>query len=672
MFSAASKTGSQPSAAANYIEDVFNTWVYTLDYANTSYTIQNNIDLSTKGGLVWFKPRSQPPSGNGQHCLFDTVRGSSSANQRMLNTNQTSAQTSGAGDSVQFNSNGFTAVFEDGGTNLFRTTNNFGQPYNQCAWTFAQQPKFFDVVTYTGNGTVRNIAHNLGSVPGFIITKRTDTTGNWWCFHRSLGNDEGIRLNASGTVNNDPDFWNSTTPTSTVFTLGTSTNTNASGGTYIAYLFAHNAGGFGTAGTDNVISCGTYTTNGSGAATVNLGYEPQFILTKGTAGTGGATDWQIGDIMRGMPSPGANINGLFPNTSGAEDTAVDRCANPTSTGFEAQNQYSTTTYIYMAIRKPMKVPTTGTSVFAPLARTGTGTNPTVVTTGTNPDLLMSFPRTESPASYGMVFFDKLRGVSQILQSANTNAEATTAGTVCLQGWRNTGFQTGADFIEGYLNYSGSTYAQYALTRASGFFDEVCYTGDGTTNRQISHNLTVKPEMLIYKSRNTNTFWIVQNKSLTDPTDYLFLQSNGGAQGGGLTNFSNATSTYFLGSGGSSQYQANVTGQTYVAYLFATCAGVSKVGSYTGNGTTQSIDCGFTGGARFVMIKRTNAAGDWYVYDTARGMTLLTDPYLLMNSTASEVATLGSVTTTTGGFTVDATILAAINTNAASYIFLAIA
>jgi hypothetical protein len=112
--------------------------------------------------------------------------------------------------------------------------------------------------------------------------------------------------------------------------------------------------------------------------------------------------------------------------------------------------------------------------------------------------------------------------------------------------------------------------------------------------------------------------------------------------------------------------------TAVAYLFATCAGVSKVGSYTGNGTTQTIDCGFTGGARWVMIKRTDSTGSWYVYDTARGMTVLTDPYLLMNSNAAEVATLGSVTTVSTGFALNSTILAAINISAGSYIFLAIA
>ena len=121
-----------------------------------------------------------------------------------------------------------------------------------------------------------------------------------------------------------------------------------------------------------------------------------------------------------------------------------------------------------------------------------------------------------------------------------------------------------------------------------------------------------------------------------------------------------------------QGPVNYTGEPLVAYLFATCPGVSKVGSYTGNGTTQTIDCGFTGGARFVLIKRTDATGGWYTYDTARGMTTLTDPYLLWNDTAAEVATLGSVTTVSTGFALNSAILADINVSGGSYIFLAVA
>ena len=118
---------------------------------------------------------------------------------------------------------------------------------------------------------------------------------------------------------------------------------------------------------------------------------------------------------------------------------------------------------------------------------------------------------------------------------------------------------------------------------------------------------------------------------------------------------------------------NRSATNFIAYLFATCAGVSKVGSYTGNGSTQTIDCGFgAGGARFVLIKRTDSTGAWYLYDSARGMTTLTNPYLRLNSTSAEVATLGSVTTVSTGFALNSAILAAINVNAGTYIFLAIA
>ena len=110
----------------------------------------------------------------------------------------------------------------------------------------------------------------------------------------------------------------------------------------------------------------------------------------------------------------------------------------------------------------------------------------------------------------------------------------------------------------------------------------------------------------------------------------------------------------------------------VAYLFATLAGVSKVGSYTGNGTTQTINCGFTAGARFVMIKRTDSTGDWYVWDSARGIVAGDDPYLLLNSTAAEVTNTDYVDTAASGFEISSTAPAAINANGGSFIFLAIA
>ena len=102
---------------------------------------------------------------------------------------------------------------------------------------------------------------------------------------------------------------------------------------------------------------------------------------------------------------------------------------------------------------------------------------------------------------------------------------------------------------------------------------------------------------------------------------------------------------------------------------STCAGVSKVGSYSGTGATQTISCGFTGGARWVMVKRTDSTGDWYVWDTARGMVAGTDPYLFLNSTAIEV-NANNVYTTGVGFQIVGT-GAGINASGGSYIYLAI-
>jgi hypothetical protein len=176
--------------------------------------------------------------------------------------------------------------------------------------------------------------------------------------------------------------------------------------------------------------------------------------------------------------------------------------------------------------------------------------------------------------------------------------------------------------------------------------------------------------MIVKQRGPNNRGWQVYQSFVGPTKFLSLQTSDAANTSSFRwNDTAPTATVFsIGDA----TPVNESGSTFVAYLFATCAGVSKVGNYTGNGATQTINCGFAGGARFVLIKRTDDFGDWYVYDTARGMTTLTDPYLLLNSTAAESATLGSVTTVTTGFAVNASILAAINTNGASYIFLAIA
>jgi len=133
-----------------------------------------------------------------------------------------------------------------------------------------------------------------------------------------------------------------------------------------------------------------------------------------------------------------------------------------------------------------------------------------------------------------------------------------------------------------------------------------------------------------------------------------------------------SSTIYIKNPGFDSQGSNGSGDTYVAYLFASCPGVSKVGSYTGTGSTLQVDCGFTSGARFVLIKRTDATGNWYVWDSARGIVPGNDPYLLLNSTAAEVTSTDWVDTLAAGFEVSNAGSNLVNVNGGTYLFLAIA
>jgi hypothetical protein len=635
------------ASAVNYIEDVFSTWLYT--GTGAAQTVTNGIDLSTKGGLVWVKDRSQGYS----HILVDTARGISSG----LSTDTTGAA-GGSGGFTSFDTTGFS--FGSG----FGVRNNSGDNY--VSWTFRKQPKFFDVVTYTGNGaSTRYISHDLGAKPGMIIIKCTNNASNWPV---GFGNSIAyLYLNSTAASPQLSDGYVEnyySTATSFLVDQGNGTSgpgggdVNLSGRTYVAYLFAHNAGGFGLTGTDNVISCGSFTTDGSGNATVNLGYEPQWLMWKRSDG---ASSWRILDSMRGFNAqPSTSSVDLEANTSSAE-YAFGLVQAPNATGFSIDTGSASASYIYIAIRRgPMKVPTLGTTVYNAVPYTGDGTNNRQITgAGFTPDLVI--PEGRNSASYGARYvYDRLRGPTQAGLSTD-RTDADTTGPDVLNSFDMNGMTISWP-SNGRTNQNGGTYAGYMFKRAPGFFDEVCYTGNYAGNPQIPHNLTVAPELIIAKDRSNAGAWYINSPLIG--TDYQLAFN---------TSPKSPSSTYTLTSTYFQNPDINYpTGSNHVAYLFATCPGVSKVGSYTGNGTTQTINCGFTGGARFVFIKRTDATGDWYTYDTGRGMTVLTDPYLLLNSSVAEVATLGSVTTVATGFALNSTILAAINVSAGTYIFLAIA
>jgi len=618
----------------NYIESVFSTYLYTGN--GSTQTITNGIDLAGEGGLVWIKARNQAYD----HRLLDTIRGPRS----FLVSNDTSAATLSTPQIFSsYNSDGFSL-------NDNFSTNNNNDIF--ASWTFRKAPKFFDVVTYTGTGSPQNIAHNLGSTPGFFVVKRIDGGSEGWnCYHRSLGSNALIFLNYTDGQFTPNTNWNNTAPTDTHFTVSGNSSVNRLDAQYVAYLFAHDAGGFGLTGTDNVISCGSFTTNGA-TQDINLGYEPQFVIIKRVSSSG---SWQTYDVMRGWNQTG--INTLYPDTSWAENPQSGNFFTPTATGFQFINGSfgSGDTFIYIAIRRgPMKVPTTGTSVFSPTLWT-TPSSPSNIDLGFPADAALRLRRTAGSPW----FISRLTG-GGVLNTSDTDAEATNR---TYQKW---------DYQNGYVDNaeiaSGQSMVIEGLRRAPGFFDVVCYTGTGS-NRTVAHNLAAVPELIIVKRRDTTGAWDSYSASLAN-TEYVVLNTTA-AKATGATRWNSTSPTATVFSLGT-EATVNASGGTYVAYLFASCPGVSKVGSYTGTGTTQQINCGFSAGARFVLIKRTDSTGDWYVWDSARGIVAGNDPYLLLNSTAAEVTNTDYVDTFSAGFEISSTAPAAINASGGSFIFLAIA
>ena len=302
----------------------------------------------------------------------------------------------------------------------------------------------------------------------------------------------------------------------------------------------------------------------------------------------------------------------------------------------------------------MKVPTSGTSVFD-VDLAGNSSAPSF-TSAFPVDLGFIARRSGGDDWY---WVDRLRGTPS-LSSNNTSAEASFATLGKF------------DYMNGYGSSTTLTnYTGWNFRRAPSFFDEVCYTGDSTDGRSVNHNLGVEPELMIVKTRSGTTSWQVYAKPLGVTTGSGLLLDSSDAAGYNTVNGFYATPTssvFYLGTGA----RTNVSSATYVNYLFATCAGVSKVFSYTGNGSSQTINCGFTGGARFVLIKRTDDVGDWYVWDSARGIVSGNDPHLSLNSTAAEVTSNDTIDTDSTGFVVNQVSATNVNVSSATYIGLAIA
>jgi hypothetical protein len=615
-----------------YVDDVFSTTTYV---GNSSLLfINNGIDYAGKGGMVWIKQRNNESN----HTLCNTNYGGNF----LLSSNNNSGNTNNSGVSGFYN-NGFSV---SGGL----TNQNDG---SFVSWTFRKAPKFFDIVIYNGDGTSnRQITHNLGITPGMVMTKSTSTTGDWNTYHRSATGD--LILNTPAVQTGGHTIV--TGATNSTFTVTGVANTN--GVSYIAYIFAHDTS------TDGIIQCGIYTTDASGKATVNLGWEPQYLMVKRNY----TEDWIILDSMRGLSHSSNSI--LSPNLSNAESNGSGQTL-PTSTGFNVSSG-SSATYIYMAIRRPNKPPTTGAAVYNAIARTGTGALTTVTGVGFAPDLIIH--RSTSSAlmtARRPTWHDKLRGQDVFLYSESIETEKTDEGSLgqkMIVSFEMDGYKTGTDIYYRSMNNNTDLFINHFFKRAPGVFSILCYTGTGVSKTE-PHDLGSNPELWLVKSRNSATGWSF-GSSLLNNNEYITCPSPTGK----LVDSTLWNQTYPSKTAFSFGNSSNTNGNSanYVCYMWASLIGVSKVFTYTGNGSSQDINCGFTTGARFVMIIRTTVgqSQDIFIFDSTRGIVSANDHHLSLNTSEVEVTTDDSIDPLNVGFTINQNASTNLNVTGNVYIGLA--
>ena len=637
LNAAASGAGSDPV----YVDDVFSTYLYEGTDANQ--TITNGIDLSGEGGLVWTKRRSASAS----HYLHDTERGAT----KNLTTNTTNAEGTLSTGIVSFSSTGYVV----GSANKYNGSSN-----DYVSWTFRKQPGFFDVVTWTGDGTSnRNISHNLGSVPGCIIIKNLSISAAWVVYHRSLPS-AAYYLELSNTAAQafDGDQFSNTAPTDSVFTVGPNSGVNRSGDSFVAYIFAHDAQDFGEDSDEAIIYCDTYEGDG-GTQEITLGWEPQWILSKNI--DDGSNNWMLMDTMRGAPVDGDTAI-LEANTNDAESIGSNPTKwYPTPTGFVVKQgggggndpNENNETYIYVAIRRPHKPAEEFAATELFKVDQGDGST-------TDPQFVSGFP--VDMAIVKTTASGTPRLCSRLTQGRQVNPSDSSAEV--------SSSSKQFDYMTGWVTSATDTnHYSWMWRRAPGFFDVVAYDGNNTSGRTEAHNLGAVPEMMWFKKRTASAYWECYHSALgatkhINPNADLAARTNSNR----FNDTAPTASVFTLGDDGN----LNGSSESYIAYLFATVDGISKVGSYSGTGSDVNVDCGFSSGARFILIKRSDSTGDWYVWDSERGIVAGDDPYWLLNDTAAQVTNTDYIDPLSSGFTVTSSAPAGLNASGGTYIFYAIA
>ena len=346
--------------------DYFVTKLYTGTGSEQSIT-----GVGFQPDWVWTKSRSNTLN----HNVYDSVRGVNKG----LKPNTTDSEFNDAQSLKSFNSDGFTvgtdshintssATFASwnwkAGTSFTNDASSTGIGSIDSAGSF-NNTSGFSIVSWSGTGSTATLKHGLSTAPSMIITKSLGGSSAWGVYNESLGNTKIVFLNESGANGTNAAYWNNTSPTSSVFTVGSDAAVNHSGNNMIAYCFAEKKG---------YSKFGQYT--GSSSQIFNYtGFKPRFILIKKTSET---ASWQLFDTKRTSSNGGNVLNYIiYPNLNNSEDNDAYNYIDSNSNGFRCfsgpggqgtETNKDGQNFIYMAFAENPFVTSTGNGSIPATAR----------------------------------------------------------------------------------------------------------------------------------------------------------------------------------------------------------------------------------------------------------------------------------------------------------------
>ena len=588
---------------------------------------QSITGLGFQPNFVWLKSRSFSDN----HYLQDSVRGAT----RRIHSNLTVAEQSP--DATRFtslDSDGFTLGGDasvNGNNETFvgwgwkagdlePTINTNG---SLTSFVSANDNAGFSIVSYTGDGnSARTVGHGLSAKCDLVIIKGRDSADKWPVQLPQIG--DNARMVLEGTAGKTDDSTTAQAGNATVFGIGGDNAVNKSGDRFIAYCFRNVTG---------YQKIGTFTGDGNNDRTITTGFKPDFVLIKSTVGN---DNWRLYDTRRGVDEGGY----LEPNRTDGDDTSNAPNLLMTSSGFtitsggvSAGNNANGNLYFYWAIAKNVPSNTTLANSFKTVTYTGNGGTQSITGVGFKPDLVWMKQRS---GTQDQMWYDNNRGAGHYISSNNANAQGYANSTVT--SFDSDGFSVGSSNSENQnsqtfvawcwkagntweSNINGTQPSLVNANTANGF-SIVKWKTNGSSSQTVGHGLSSTPELVIYKRLDSAQDWFVETNAIDGSYDYANLNTDAAftlnESGAWSTRATSTTITNFTSN---NNFQ-------YVAYCFHSVSGYSKIGTYTGTGSSGNAqNIGFQ--PDFVMIKAVDFQYNWNIYDGQRPSDSLTGKNMLI-------------------------------------------